>query len=76
MSALSGFCTCVNLACPLHPSRHDRGCEPCIAKNLKLREIPSCFFQLVDPDGKRSGDTFEDFAAWIAGRRNPQDELR
>ncbi|WP_373131557.1 DUF6485 family protein [Clostridium sp. M62/1] len=30
---------------PLHPSRHEKGCAPCIAKNLKLRKIPNCFLQ-------------------------------
>ena len=38
----SKFCTCKNLDCPLHPTKHDRGCAPCIAKNLKLREGIPC----------------------------------
>lgn len=58
----SKFCTCKNLDCPLHPTKHDRGCAPCIAKNLKLREIPSCFFQKIDGSETRAGDSFEDFA--------------
>ncbi len=41
---LSDFCTCKNLAYPLHPAKHDKGCAPCIQKNLKLHEIPNCFF--------------------------------
>ena len=61
----SPFCTCSNLACPLHPTKHDKGCAPCIAKNLKLREIPSCFFALVEGAASRSGDRFEDFAALV-----------
>ena len=61
----SPFCTCSNLACPLHPTKHDKGCAPCIAKNLKLREIPSCFFTLVEGASSRSGDRFEDFAALV-----------
>ncbi|MGI6118588.1 MAG: DUF6485 family protein [Bilifractor sp.] len=36
MHNLSGFCTCQNLDCPLHPTRHDKGCTPCISKNLGL----------------------------------------
>jgi len=56
------FCTCKNLDCPLHPTKHDRGCAPCIAKNLKLQEMPNCFFQKVDGSKTRSGDSFEDFA--------------
>ena len=62
MNNLSTFCTCKNYECPVHPTKHERGCAPCIAKNLKLKEIPTCFFNLADPDGKRSGDHFEDFA--------------
>lgn len=41
---LSDFCTCKNLAYLLHPAKHDKGCAPCIQKNLKLHEIPNCFF--------------------------------
>lgn len=68
------FCTCRNVQCPLHPSRHDRGCTPCIQKNRKLREIPSCFFNLVDPSKKRSGDSFMDFAALVRDTRpDPSD---
>lgn len=59
---MSQFCTCSNFACPLHPRNHDKGCSPCISKNLKMKEIPTCFFNLVDPDGRRKGDSFEDFA--------------
>lgn len=56
------FCTCANLECPLHPTRHDKGCTPCIRKNLRLGEIPNCFFNLVDGSQSRTGDSFEDFA--------------
>ena len=62
MSNLSEFCTCKDTKCPLHPTNHDKGCSLCIAKNLKLREIPSCFFNVADPDMKRKGYSFEDFA--------------
>ena len=43
----SKFCTCTNYQCPLHPTKHDQGCTPCISKNLKLKEIPNCFFNQV-----------------------------
>ena len=56
------FCTCDSFDCPFHPSNHENGCTPCIAKNLKMREIPTCFFNLADPDGGRDGYKFEDFA--------------
>lgn len=62
MNTLSGFCTCGNLSCPLHPTKHNKGCSPCISKNLRLKEIPSCFFNLVQGAEKRDGDAFLDFA--------------
>ena len=58
----ANFCTCITISCPLHPTKHDKGCTPCIQKNLKLKEIPTCFQLLIDPENKREGDTFEDFA--------------
>lgn len=65
MNRLSQFCTCKNLECPLHPTKHEKGCAPCISKNLRLKEIPGCFFQLVDGADARSGDSFDDFAAAV-----------
>lgn len=62
MKNLSVFCTCKNLKCPLHPTKHEKGCAPCISKNLRLQEIPNCFFNLIDHSNKRNGDTFQDFA--------------
>lgn len=62
MENLSAFCTCRDLECPRHPTRHDRGCAPCIAKNLRLREIPSCFFALLESAGAPKGYGFRDFA--------------
>ena len=63
MSNLSEFCTCKDKKCPLNPVNHDKGCSLCIAKCLKLREIPSCFFNAVDPNmEKRQSYTYEDFA--------------
>ena len=59
--SLSPFCTCTDIDCPMHPSNHEKGCSPCIAKNLKKREIPSCFFNMVDSE-KRESYFFEDFA--------------
>ncbi|MDE6276103.1 MAG: hypothetical protein K2M75_06165 [Clostridia bacterium] len=64
MANLSEFCTCKDTKCPLNPANHDKGCSLCIAKCLKLREIPSCFFNLADPEmKKRQSYTFEDFAS-------------
>ncbi len=65
MENLSTFCTCSNLACPLHPTKHDKGCAPCIQKNLRLQEIPNCFYHLVPRSEGRSSDSFEAFAALV-----------
>lgn len=69
MRNLSPFCTCQNLECPLHPAKHDKGCAPCIAKNLKLGEIPNCFFHKIDGSKDRVGDSFEDFANLVLQKR-------
>lgn len=62
MSNLSPFCTCKDTDCPMHPSNHNKGCAPCIAKNLKHGEIPNCFFDKLDITENINGYTFEDFA--------------
>ena len=58
------FCNCGDKNCPHNPINHDKGCTPCIEKNLKAGEIPSCFFNMV---GKKSGDgySYEDFASHV-----------
>ncbi|MCL1993434.1 MAG: DUF6485 family protein [Spirochaetes bacterium] len=38
------FCTCQTTDCPSHPGNHNEGCDLCIQKNLKLGEIPACFW--------------------------------
>lgn len=59
------LCTCENYKYPLHPRNQKQGCTPCIEKNLKMKEIPNCYFKIVDHNNKRCGDTFEDFAKII-----------
>lgn len=65
MDDLSKFCTCKNYDCPLHPTKHEKGCAPCISKNLRLHEIPACFFNLLPEEKQRTGDTFRDFAELV-----------
>ena len=65
MSSKSPFCTCKDIECPFHPTNHDLGCAPCIAKNLKEREIPSCFFNMVETEHTAPGYKFEDFAKTV-----------
>lgn len=67
------FCTCTDLACPCHPSNHDKGCAPCIARNLERKEIPACFFKKVDPDERPPAYGFEDFAEFVIRKRNDND---
>ena len=80
MSNLSPFCTCKNMKCPLHPTKHDKGCAPCISKNLKLSEVPNCFFDKVEGSEKRSGDSFADFADCVRAcdklRRHDNSDLQ
>lgn len=62
MQNLSPFCTCTNLECPIHPTKHEKGCAPCIAKNLKQKEIPNCMFHKLENAESRTGDSYQDFA--------------
>lgn len=59
------FCNCDDTGCPMHPANHSRGCDPCIEKNLKAGEIPSCFFKSVHRDlSSVKGFTIQDFVAF------------
>ena len=56
------FCTCEDTNCPLHPSNHDKGCNLCIAKNLKKGDMPTCFFKKINYDiSQIKNFTIEDF---------------
>ena len=56
------FCTCRDFSCQLNPHNHSEGCDLCIKKNLKAKEIPSCFFRSVNGDiSKLKEFTFESF---------------
>ena len=59
------FCTCTDYSCPFNPVNHDQGCTPCIAKNLKEREIPTCFFKSVNCPKPTDNWHYEDFAALV-----------
>lgn len=69
MSNSKTFCTCSDQECPMHPMNHDNGCTPCIAKNLKQREIPSCFFNAIDSDKEHDTFYFEDFAEAVMRKK-------
>lgn len=70
MKNASVFCTCTSTDCPLHPTNHDKGCTPCISKNLNSREIPNCFFNAADGSDKRSSWYFEDFAEAVLNKEH------
>ena len=59
------ICTCTDLACPFNPANHDKGCTPCIIKNLHEKEIPSCFYRDIDFPKPTSNWHYEDFAALV-----------
>lgn len=65
MENLSDFCSCNDLKCQFHPSNHNKGCSPCIAKNLKEGEIPSCFFNKVGNENDVKSYYFKDFAKLV-----------
>lgn len=65
MNNWKSYCTCTDLDCPCHPSRHDQGCTPCVRKNQRQGEIPSCFFKLVEDRQKPDAYFFENFADWV-----------
>ena len=73
MENLSPFCTCPKTACPLHPTKHSKGCAPCIQKNLRTREMPNCYFNLVEGMEKRTGTALEDFAKLVLKAHTKQE---
>ncbi|WP_414602960.1 DUF6485 family protein [Pyramidobacter sp.] len=68
------FCACTDVKCPNHPNNHSRGGEPCIAKNLALDEIPTCFFRKVDPGYRGPGYFMKDFAALVMRKNETGNE--
>ncbi|MBS5737543.1 MAG: hypothetical protein KHW62_05980 [Clostridiales bacterium] len=62
MNNISKFCSCKNINCKLHPLNHNKGCSPCISKNLRTKELPNCFFNLVKNSETRKDDSFKSFS--------------
>ena len=64
------FCTCIMSGCEHHPGNHSEGCDPCIRKNLKNGEIPTCFWLLISDnfDGVNSFH-IEDFVKFYSNRK-------
>ena len=59
------YCTCTDTKCPCHPVHHDQGCNLCILKNLKQKEIPSCFFHDIHCAKPTPDWHYQDFAALV-----------
>lgn len=67
------FCTCADHACPLHPANHDKGCTPCMKKNLQAGEVPSCLWNQVSTREERQLEgcdyRIESFAEMVQRKR-------
>lgn len=69
MKEAKDFCTCTDLQCPNHPVNHDQGCTLCILKNLRMKEIPGCFFRDIPCEKPTSEWHYADFAALVEKAR-------
>jgi len=68
------FCTCEYYDCPHHPQKHNYECAACIEKNLKNREIPACFFKMIDAGKNTNGEyTFLKFAEQVIASESDGD---
>ena len=72
MQTSYSFCTCTDKQCPNHPTNHQKGCTPCILKNLTLREIPSCFFHILETEHLIEGYSFSDFAELVLEKQQEE----
>ena len=71
MTSNKHFCNCKDTDCKFNPCNHDLGCTPCIRKNLKKGEIPSCFFNLVNDDLSEVDEfTIESFVKFYMKNKN------
>ncbi len=70
MDSLNSFCTCTDVECPMHPAKTHEGCTPCIVKNLRLGEIPSCFFNKIPGAERRTGHSYRDFAEAVLSQES------
>ena len=69
------FCTCTDHECPFNPVNHEQGCTLCIQKNLKMKEIPSCFFHSIDCEKPTEGWHYQDFAALVEKAKSEDEKL-
>lgn len=69
-------CACTDTSCPHNPVNHDKGCSPCIAKNLRHGEIPSCFFVKVQGHDEYDGYSYRHFARLVDDKLGPLEVLK
>ena len=65
MHSSAPFCTCTNYSCSLHPVNHDKGCNPCMEKNLRKGVVPNCMIYAISRDKKPEGFGYRDFAKFV-----------
>ncbi len=72
MNKAKEFCTCADHECPLNPVNNEYGCDLCVEKNLKLGEIPSCFWNQISTRKERQemgcNYTQKEYAAMVMER--------
>lgn len=76
MRTAKEMCTCTDTNCPNHPANHESGCTKCIEKNLREREIPSCFFHALNTGNAQHGYSYEEFMRMVALEKGIQIELQ
>ena len=64
------FCTCEQIECQKHPNNHDKGCDPCIQKNLELGEIPACFWFNISSVIGKTDYSVENFTKFYLDHKN------
>ena len=67
------FCTCNDHDCCNHPKKQNNECTPCIEKNLKNYEIPTCFFDKIGEESRVNSEwSFFKFAEKVISSSNHQ----
>ncbi|MCL2065441.1 MAG: DUF6485 family protein [Candidatus Cloacimonetes bacterium] len=64
------FCSCKQVECEKHPNNHDKGCDPCILKNLELGEIPTCFWINITNVIGKTDYSVENFTKFYLDHKN------
>jgi hypothetical protein len=68
------FCTCTVTQCTNHTNNHNKGCDPCIQKNLNLGEIPSCFWRNISIVTGKTEYSVENFTKFYLDHKTEIDK--